>query len=114
MTPHATFGFASELDKIAGLGSMLGKLLRAGEESGVGRSVKALFKDIKESPEHRRAIFHSAALGGITGGAAGLAGGGDEPAWKRGLRGATGGAAGGAITGALFPAWFTGDNRRIV
>jgi len=108
--------FADELVKVAGVGSiggMLERLVAKGKSSGAGKTLKTLVDDLKRSPAHRKAVLHSGLLGAGTGAAGAIASGGDESAWKRGLRGGIGGGVAGAATGAFFPAWFTGANRRL-
>lgn len=109
---HSMSSFIDELTKVAGVGS-IERLLAKAKGTGVGKALHGLVNDLKKSPAHRQAVMHSAALGGITGGAAGLVGGGDGSTLGHVARGAAGGALGGAITGVAFPGWFTAPNRRL-
>jgi len=84
-------GFADELVKSASARSAV---------------VKALAR-IRRSPELRRAILRSAALGGTTG----LVSGAFDDKKGNALRSALVGALAGGVTGASFPGWFTHANR---
>jgi len=112
MSQHLTYAFADELCKTAGIGSALGNVFKAGEESGIGKAISGVIENLKKSPAHRKALMHASLLGAATGASGGLMSGGDGRLGNA-LRGAAGGALGGAVTGVAFPGWFSHTSRRL-
>jgi hypothetical protein len=102
MNSHMMGGFADELEKLGStntalraLGSFMRsfKKTKAGQ-TATGRELRGAAARFQRSPEYRSAVGR------------GAAGGGDDSAVERFLRGAAGGAAAGALTGAHRPGWF--------